>query len=226
MPDLKLSLPERALLLILMAENTELSNPQIEKKYAPGLKLTGKNRQRLVDEKLIECRKGARNAYFFTLAEEGWHWCRQELTRAVPPNSGSAGHALYAVLGGLDRYLDSSGRSLAQVFGGQPELEQPKIIAGPPSPAASSTADEIEQAIRRAYRKLADPAGSWVGLADIRQELNGIPKREIDGVLRLMTRMQGVQIEEETNQKALEQRDRDAAVRIGSRDQHVLAIAP
>lgn len=216
MPDLKLSLPERALLLILMAENGELTNADIADRYAPGLKLTGVNRRRLADEKLIECRKGPRSAFYFSLADNGWSWCRRELSQSAPKNPGSAGHALYAVLGGLDRYLTRTGHSLAQVFGEVP------AVAGLPVPAA----DEIEQAVRRAYRKLADPAGSWVGLADIRDQLGDIPKRDVDGVLRLMARMPGVQIEEETNQKSLVPRDREAAVRIGGRDQHVLAIAP
>jgi hypothetical protein len=196
-----------------MAENAELSNPEIAEKYAPGLTLTGKSRQRLVDEKLIECRKGERGAFYFTLADSGWAWCRSELSQAVPANSGSAGQALYAVLGGLERYLDRTGNSLAQVFGDQPAAGK-----------ASTSADDIEQAIRRAYRKAAKPAGSWVGLADIREELPDVAQREVDGVLRLMARMPGVQIEEETNQKALTQRDRAAAVHIGGRDQHVLAI--
>jgi hypothetical protein len=219
MTDLKLSLPERALLLILMAENAELSNPEIKEKYSPGLQLTGKNRTRLVDAKLIECRKGQRNAFFFTLAEEGWRWCREELKRQAPATPGSGGFALYAVLGGLDRFLDRTRLSLAHVFGTSP------MVVEEPVPIASVAADTIEQSIRRAYRELARPPGSWVALADIRDRLGGLPKRDVDGVLRLMTRMAGVQIEEETNQKALTQRDRDAAVRIGTRDQHVLAIA-
>ena len=48
--SLKLSLPERALLLILMSENGELTNGQIAEKYAPGLVLTGKSRLKLIDE--------------------------------------------------------------------------------------------------------------------------------------------------------------------------------
>ena len=39
MPDLKLSLPQRALLIILMAENIELSNTEIKERFAPGLQL-------------------------------------------------------------------------------------------------------------------------------------------------------------------------------------------
>jgi hypothetical protein len=209
-----------------MAENAELSNREISEKYAPGLELTGKNRLRLVDAKLIECRKGDRNAYFFRLADEGWRWCRDELTSAVPKGAGSAGHAFYAVLGGLDRYLVRTGRSLAQVFGTVADSDEGSTAAvrSPTAGVESPTADEIERAVRRAYRSLASTAGSWVGLADIRDQLAGVSKREVDGVLRLMARMPGVQIEEETNQKALTPRDRNAAVNIGDRDQHVLAI--
>lgn len=211
-----------------MAENAELSNPEIREKYSPGLELTGKSRHKLIDAKLIECRKDGR-VFRFSLHDPGWLWCREELTRAVPANSGSAGHALYAVLGGLERYLDRSGQSLAQVFGDQPaeSLSAPLPVGSSSTTANPSLpADEIEQTIRRAYRKLAKPEGSWIGLADIRKELGGVPKRDVDGVLVLMARMPGVQIEEETNQKTLEGMDRDAAVRIGGRDQHVLAIAP
>ena len=167
----------------------------------------------MIDAKLIECNKRG-NTYTFRLAEEGWRWCREELTRSVPANSGSAGQALYSVLGGLSRYLDRTGRSLAQIFGTTDE----------PTATKTMTADEIELEIRRAYRRHADSAGSWVGLADIRAELGDLPKRDVDGVLRLMARMSGVEIEEETNQKALTARDRSAAVVIGDRDQHVLAI--
>jgi hypothetical protein len=220
MPDLKLSLPERALLLILMAENGELSNRDIREKYAPGLELTGKSRRKLMDAKLVEARQGERNAYFFALADEGGRWCREEFARPAPPDARSGGHALYAVLRGLDRYLNHTRLGLADIFGSLPRAAEESVLT------ASVAADDIEQAIRRAYRKLAESSGIWVGLADIRDQLGGLPKREVDGVLRLMTRMPGVQIEEETNQKTLTQRDRDAAVRIGSRDQHVLAIAP
>jgi hypothetical protein len=218
MSEPKLSLPERALLLILMATNAELSNPEIEKDYAPGLKLTGKSRAKLADAKLIDCRKGLRGAFYFRLADAGWAWCREELAGESQKQDGSAGRALYAVLGGVGRYLDRTGRSLADIFGGLPE-EAPA-----PTSISALAADEIDLEIRRTYRKLAGPAGSWVGLADIRDHLGDIARTEVDGVLRLMVRMPGIRIEEETNQKSLSQRDREAAVTIGNRAQHVLAI--
>ncbi|MEU7907342.1 hypothetical protein [Actinoplanes sp. NPDC049118] len=229
MSEPRLTLPERAFLLILLAENEELSNKDIRERYADSVTLTGKARVKLIEAKFIECRKGERNAFFFTLADDGWRWCREELSRAVPPKAGSIGQALYAVLGGLGRYLDRTDRSLAQVFGNEPEFMRgtgAETAGDPPARAvtADQTADQIELEIRRAYRRLADPVGSWIGLADIREELGDIPGREVDGVLRLMVRIPGIRIEEETNQKALTQRDRDAAVVIGQRAQHVLAI--
>jgi hypothetical protein len=222
MDDLKLSLPERALLLILLSENAELSNKQIEERYAPGLTLTGKPRLKLIDAKLIECRKEG-NSFFFSLADGGWRWGREELTRDVPRGAGSAGQALYAVLRRLDHYLGRTGRSLAQVLGTQIEADDSPVVAAQPV-RERLAADEIELRVRRAYRELADPVGSWVGLADLREQLGDIDRTDLDPVLRLMARMPHVLIEEETNQKVLTPRDRAAAVDIGNRDQHVLAI--
>jgi hypothetical protein len=222
MSDLKLSLPERALLLILLAENAELSNKQIEEKYASGLKLTGKPRLKLVDAKLIECRK-EKGSFIFSLADGGWRWGREELTRDVPQGSGSAGHALYAVLRRLEHYLDKTGRSLAQVLGEHIDSDERPAVAMPAT-VTHLPADEVEKRVRRAYRELADPVGSWVGLADLRAQLGDLPREDVDGVLRLMARMPGVLVEEETNQKGLTGRDRAAAVVIGSRDHHTLMI--
>jgi hypothetical protein len=223
MPDLKLTLPERSLLLILMAENAELSNPAIKTQFSAGLQLTGKSRVKLVDAKLIECRKGERGAYFFTLGDAGWAWCRDELTSTEIPAGNTPGQALYSILHGLDRYLAGTAHSLADIFGGQPATDHPRTPQ-PPATAEPVPADVIELLVRRAYKKIADPAGSWIGLADLRDHLTEIPRSDLDGVLRLMARIPGVRIEEETNQKALTARDRDAAIKIGPRDEHVLAI--
>jgi hypothetical protein len=223
MSDVKLSLPERALLLILMAENNELSNRQIREKYASGLQLAGRSRHRLIEAKLIECRK-EKNSFYFTLAEGGWYWGREELSREAPSGSGSAGQALYAVLGRLDHYLERTGRSLAQVLGEQPDDRRETDDATVTPVRAAPAADEIERLVRRAYRELAGRAGIWIGLADLRDRLGDITRADLDGVLRLMARMPGVLVEEETNQKGLTGVGRDAAVVIGGRDHHVLLI--
>lgn len=103
-----------------------------------------------------------------------------------------------------------------------------RSLPGLPRPThASSVNPAHETAVRDAVAKLSGGReGEWVGLADLRAELGGMSREEQDAALRQMVRSPGVQIEEQTNQKALRQRDRDAAIRIGGRDQHVIQIGP
>jgi hypothetical protein len=84
--------------------------------------------------------------------------------------------------------------------------------------------------VRDAYAAIlarlnAEP-GAWVGLADLREQLPELGKTEFDAVVRSLNSQQDVLIEEETNQKNLTPRDRDASVIIGTRQQHVISIRP
>jgi hypothetical protein len=105
MADDKLTPSETAMLLLLMAENREISNPELEKTY--GVTLTGTSRKKL-ERELVESRKGLRGAYFFTLSEAGWARCNDGFDVGdVRPRA--AGKALTAVLAGLQRYLHAKG---------------------------------------------------------------------------------------------------------------------
>lgn len=97
-----------------------------------------------------------------------------------------------------------------------------------PSGAGRSSAvgGDHETAVRDAYTKLAGQPGDWVGMADLRDQMGHLSRDEQDQALKRLMRQSGVQIEEETNQKTLRQRDRDAAINIGGRAQHVVSIAP
>lgn len=97
---------------------------------------------------------------------------------------------------------------------------------GGDGPALEDTPVGLENRIRDAYDRLSGGQETWVGLADLRDEIGDADRAAVDGVLALMARMPGVMVEEETNQKTLTQRDRDAAVNIGARDQHVIGISP
>jgi hypothetical protein len=79
--------------------------------------------------------------------------------------------------------------------------------------------------IRAAYQYLSDhEPGRWVGLADLR-DLIGAPKADMDaGMLELVRTDDTVNIVPESNQKTLRQRDRDAAVRIGNQDKHLISF--
>jgi hypothetical protein len=63
-----------------------------------------------------------------------------------------------------------------------------------------------------------------VGLADLREKLFGVPREAVDAELERMASSQGVHIQAESNQKALTEADRAAAVRFGGDERHLLMI--
>ncbi len=160
-----------------------------------GLRLQGVTRRRLNDRKLVTSRKVGRS-FAHELTDDGAAWCTAELTEPVPARAGSMGGALYAVLAGLAR----SGQRLHEVF-----------------------RPDVEKQIRGAYARLAAP-GAWVGLVALREELFGVPRDAVDAELERMASTPGVHVQAETNQKALTEADRAAAVRFGGDDRHMIMI--
>ena len=115
-----------------------------------------------------------------------------------------AGGALYAVLGSLARFLERSGLHLQEVF------------------EAGELA--IDRQVRAAYAEVAPEPSTWVGLAALRNALNGESRGEVDQALHRLNRAADVNIIPESNQKMLTEEDRDAAIRIGGEDRHLIAI--
>jgi hypothetical protein len=233
---------EVAILLALMAEATAVSNPDLKNAY--GLTLDGPSRRKLNDLKLVESRRVGR-PFIHELTENGWGRCREELSAPCPRRGGAAVGALYAVLAGLNRYLEQEDLVPADVF--RPRHQAPpEAPAAPPEtrsplpdpvsdapvpdaplpdrPTAESSGSGLETRIRAAYRQLAERPGSVVSLARLRPLLGAAAPADVDAVLRRMDRGQGVSIMPEENQKTLTSRDRAAAVTIGGQDNHLLVI--
>ena len=135
------------------------------------------------------------------LTDSGWAWCRRELSAVRPVRAGYGGGALYVVLVAFERYLDRVDLQLSDVF-----------QAG------------IEAQIRSAYLEIGVRTGQWVGLADLRERLTGVPRPAVDAELERMASTPGVHVQAEPNQKALSDADRVAAVRFGGDDRHMLMI--
>lgn len=116
----------------------------------------------------------------------------------------------------------------------------PEAAAPQPAPAVAPAAPAVpdesqtdtrptaaaEQQIRDVYDQLAPQRGDWVGLADVRDELGGLPRAEQDAALQELAVQPGVHVQAESNKKALSPRDREAAVRFGGDDRHMLMIEP
>lgn len=199
----ELGIKQRAAMITLMAEAREVSNNELED--LAGFRLDGPERRGLNELGFVESVQRRKNLPFsHQLTEAGWAWCASELTASTPPRAQSAGGALYAVLGSLARFLERSGLRLHEVF------------------EAGELAIDVR--VRAAYVKLAPEPRAWVGLAALRDALDGESRAEVDQALHRLNRAADVNIIPESNQKVLTQEDRDAAIRIGGEDRHLVAI--
>ena len=145
MPEPKLGIKQRAVMLVLMAEARPIRNPDL--KTLAGFDLDRQEREYLNERNLVYSWKEGR-AYVHELTERGWQWCGNELPGPRPDRAGSAGGALYALLAGLGRFLGSSGLPLTEIFH-QDTKETPEQVA-------------LEHRIRSVYQRLATEPGAWV----------------------------------------------------------------
>ncbi|WP_336082603.1 hypothetical protein [Nocardia sp. SSK8] len=198
MSEDRLTLTERCVLLVLLAEARELTNAELH--ALSGLKLDGRYRRNLNDLGLVTSTLVHR-AYVHELTDRGAVRCAAELGAQRPARSGAAGGALYAVLAGLGRYLTDSGHALADLF--------PPDVAGQ---------------VEAAYSHVSEGSGAPVRLAVLRERLDGLPRGEFDRALAVLARREGVHVRSEADQKTLTAADLDAAVVLGGTPRHLLTI--
>lgn len=110
---------ERAVLFVLLAEGRSLANPELAERI--GFRLQGARRRRLNELGLVTSSRLGR-AYAHELTEAGWRWCTSELAAGAAGRGadtrGGTGieRALYAVIGGIGRSLETSGLNLADIL--------------------------------------------------------------------------------------------------------------
>ncbi|MCZ9327259.1 hypothetical protein [Nocardia farcinica] len=198
MSEDRLSLTERCVLLVLMAEARELTNAELH--ALAGLKLDGGNRRRLNDLGLVDSTLVGR-AYVHELTDRGAVWCTREFSGRRPQRSGPAGGALYAVLAALARYLEDTDSVLADLF-----------------------RPDVPGRIEAAYTAVAGGRGTPVSLTVLRDRLDGLSRDEFDRAVEVLSRRTGVHVRAEADQKMLTDRDREAAVVLGGTPRHLLTV--
>ncbi|MBX6390890.1 MAG: hypothetical protein IRZ08_18190 [Frankia sp.] len=135
----KLTGAQLGAMIALMAEAREVANPELDERY--GFTLTGDDRRRLNDLKLVESHRQGR-AYVHELTEDGWARMLAELTAPVPPKSTKIPvGAVYALLNGLHRHLVRDRLSLADVFRPDSALADATDTASPVATADAVVAD-------------------------------------------------------------------------------------
>ncbi|PKV96052.1 hypothetical protein ATK30_6988 [Amycolatopsis echigonensis] len=202
----RLSHKQSAAMIALMVHGREMANPELRK--TAGFALDGKDRLKL-NERYVSSKKSGR-AFVHQLTDDGWDWCEEELAALTPPQPvrSTLTVVAYQALHGFFEYLRLHKVSLKEVF------------AGGDAPQAA----DLEELIRTAYRKLARSPRDWVGLADLRPLLGDAAVAEVDAVLKQLSRTGQAHLVPESNRKALTAEDKEAAVRIGGEDNHLLSI--
>ena len=192
-------IPERAVMIALMALNRETLNSEL-KRY--GLDVKKRTREKLNRAGLVQSRSLRRKGFAHELTDAGWAWVVAELGAKVPTRAGSAGGALYALLNGLKVALEARGMVIQELF-------EPSEPTRPPLPGS------LRERIRQVYRSLASRPWDWVELRDLRKQLGDWPRREVDLELIRMFREKDVNLTLHEDRGRLTQADRDAALHLG-----------
>ena len=199
-------IPERAAMIALMALNKETRNAELKRRYR--IDVRKPIREKLNRDGLLQSRSLGRKGFAHELTDAGWAWAVAELDERVPPKAGSAGGALYALLNGLKVALDARGMVIQELF----------------APAAPQPVGSLRDRIRQAYRGLASRPWDRVELRDLRARLGDWPRREVDLELVRMFREKVVNLTLHEDRRRLTQADRDAALRLGVDDMHMISM--
>jgi hypothetical protein len=201
---------ESAILVVLMSENRDIRNPDLKGHF--GFELKKPSRDKLNRLNYVETRVDG-GVMVHRLGDAAWDRFREPLNfDGARPRA--FGVALGSLLAAVQRDLERNNRSLAMAFA--PELAEP-------APRHEAEV-ELTDRIREAYVAIASAPRAWVSIADIRRKLGDVGRVELDAALRRLERAPDVNIVPESNQKALSEEDRRAAVIIGDQAKHFLAI--
>lgn len=197
---------ESALLMVLMAEAREISNPELQERYR--ITLTGKSREKLNNLGYVKSWKVGQ-PYVHVLDDKGWDRVHQGLN-FDSPRARALGAALSALHDNLrERVLEHGAyRRFGEMF----------------AHVAEAPVDDLEARIRTAYGSLAPRPRAWLKHTDVRRKLADIPSDALDQAFRALSYSEDVDMMPESNQKTLTPEDRRNAVRVGGQDTHLIAI--
>jgi hypothetical protein len=212
-----LTVRQRAVLFALLGEARQVANPELEQLI--GVRLDGADRRLLNARKYVESAKVGR-AYVHELSDAGWRWCAQELGSSPCERASSLERAHYKVFGLFARHLDAAGLTLADIAAPTPGAPASTAAAA----NAATAAPDLTAFIETGYRALAAKAGEFVSLRELRLRLTDRTRPEVDAALTAMFTAQRVNLIPQSNQQALSDADREAALRIGGEYKHLISI--
>jgi hypothetical protein len=183
-------------------------------------KVDPKARKLLLEHELIVTGKTG-NSIQYELTDPGWRVARQLLRESLPAKASPlTARILWAILGDFSSHLDRTGGALADLY---LALSEPATD--------SSSVETVAQtgtaaSIQVAYKEIVGDKNVWVPLRRLREQLDAVPREELDEALAELLEAQEIHLIPESNQKMLTPADRDAAIWLGGEYLHLLSIEP
>jgi hypothetical protein len=200
----ELTSAEYAYLIILLAEDREISNNEMYHLY--GVRLLGAERKKLrSDECIVSADRPT--PFRFVLTEQG----RKALRRPLTIEQGRVSTGDKRAAGERQLYWAAT-------------VAQQKILLRSPGQSHRPAPADLAGLVRSAYAELAATPGAWIKLADLRTLLVDVSKAELDKTLERMLDSPEVQLEPEPFGHRIGPAERLAAVHIGGEDRHQIAI--
>jgi hypothetical protein len=200
----ELTSAEYAYLIILRAEDRELSNSEMEEIY--GVRLKSPEYAKLNADGYIVSRTRP-SPYRHLITDKGVRALAEPLT--------------------LDqgRVPDGGRRSAKErELYWAAMLAQQKLLLRAPVKSRGAPSADLAARVRAAYHDLTGGPGEWLKLANLRARLADVSRTELDKTLEQMLDSPDVQLEPEPFGHRIGPEERNAAVHIGGEDRHKLAI--
>ncbi|HCU49616.1 MAG TPA: hypothetical protein DGG94_07425 [Micromonosporaceae bacterium] len=225
MADTPLTAAQNAYLFLLMAEAREVSNSELQQRY--GISITGVDSAALVDNKLATVRKD--RSLLHELTDDGWAEAKKIMAGGYVKPSGAspASATLHAVLAALHRYMQRSQSSAADIFAATTPPTPTSATTKPKSSSRKPKAGEpvnVQARIRNAYKRLRRDPIIWVGLAELRADLDYISTPDVDQALQQLLEKKKIRLIPEENQKTITSADQDAAIVVSGEPKHLIAF--
>ncbi|GLY93329.1 hypothetical protein [Actinoplanes sp. NBRC 103695] len=196
---------EYAFLIILDAEDRELSNNDMEELYQ--VRLVGAPYAKLKKDGYVVSER--RGCYQHTITAGG----RKVLAASLKVDDGRVekgarrSAAEKVLWGALVAQQNRSGRMRPD--DGRAVIEAPA---------------DLTDRIRATYATLAEERGEWVNLTALRSSLDDVPKVDLDEALVRMLDAPDVRLEPESHRRRIDAAEREAAIVVGGEARHKLAI--
>ncbi|MEU4242600.1 hypothetical protein [Actinoplanes sp. NPDC026619] len=208
---------EYAYLIILQAEDRELSNTEMDELYK--VRLVSPTYEKLNSDGWVAS-DTKRRPYRHAITAKG----RKALTGALPIDASLAEEGEKRSRGEKQLFWASTVAQQKLILSLQAGGSKAEPVAEPVvEPVAEDPAD-LEGRIRGAYLKLAGSNGAWVDLVALRTYFRDVSKEVLDKALVMMFEARQARLEPDPLRSRIGAAQRAAAVHVDGEDRHKLAI--